>query len=272
MKALFDFDPAETVPKLHSAFSYRPQILRNEISLRRHNGLLYIRKGSYCYEYENGTFTAKADSVIYLPYHSMPYRYQINAECAEVAAETLQIEFDLFSIKEQRQLSFSSHPILVGEDVCGNLCTMFEKVIYGCTESENARKLSVYGDLLRLLSMCAEHTEKSYNPAANRKIVPAVHYLQTHYNKPISVAELAALCHLSESQFRRLFYAVHGKSPIAYKNELLINAACNLLRAEEFKIGEIAEMLGFHDIYAFSHAFSKVMRVSPSMYAHQAQK
>ena len=42
--------------------------------------------------------------------------------------------------------------------------------------------------------------------------------------------------------------------------------AKRMINADEFKIGEIAEMLGFVDVYEFSHFFTKETGLSPKEY------
>ena len=42
--------------------------------------------------------------------------------------------------------------------------------------------------------------------------------------------------------------------------------AKRLLKIDEFNVSEIAEMLGYYDIYAFSHFFTKYEGVSPIAY------
>ena len=80
---------------------------------------------------------------------------------------------------------------------------------------------------------------------------------------------LAKLCSLSGSQLRRCFKSAIGKSPKAYQNELVFNAAKSLLNLGEFTVSEISEMLGFYDLYAFSHFFSKHSGKSPRKFTEE---
>ena len=54
--------------------------------------------------------------------------------------------------------------------------------------------------------------------------------------------------------------------PLQYKRALIFKIAKKLLKTREFKIGEIADMLGFNDIYEFSHFFMKMAGISPREY------
>lgn len=126
--------------------------------------------------------------------------------------------------------------------------------------------LRLHGAVLNLLASCAELVDVKDERSLQKRLAPAFDYLQENYNKSVSVEVLARLCHLSESQLRRLFRRQTGKSPIAYKNELLLNSAKRLLKYGDLSIGEIADSLGFYDIYAFSHFFSASVGISPSEY------
>ena len=67
-------------------------------------------------------------------------------------------------------------------------------------------------------------------------------------------------------------YKKKGYATMSYKKHLLHTAARSLLRVSEFRVGEVAEMLGFYDIYAFSHFFTENEGISPSEYRRRAQK
>jgi AraC-like DNA-binding protein len=46
--------------------------------------------------------------------------------------------------------------------------------------------------------------------------------------------------------------------------------AAGMLLSGDFNVSEVAFAVGFEDIYAFSHAFKKVMGVSPSRFKEDA--
>jgi len=94
-----------------------------------------------------------------------------------------------------------------------------------------------------------------------------VDFLKTNFDKDVSVKELAMLCGLSESHFRRLFLKKMGMSPKKYKISILMKHASALLKSEDMNISEVAESLNFCSIYAFSRAFKKEMGISPKKYA-----
>lgn len=78
------------------------------------------------------------------------------------------------------------------------------------------------------------------------------------------VAELAALCGLTERQLRRAFKAETGQSIGRFVDEATIERAQGLLTGSDRLIGSIAAELGFASSASFSHAFRRIAGVSPS--------
>ena len=58
-----------------------------------------------------------------------------------------------------------------------------------------------------------------------------------------------------------------GKSPVRYKNQLVMKYACRMLESGAMNVSEISNALGFSDIYTFSQTFKKEIGISPSRYA-----
>ena len=98
------------------------------------------------------------------------------------------------------------------------------------------------------------------------KLSPAINYINRFYDKEISVEELAAICKLSVSHFRKIFKEQIGISPLQYREALRINWAKQLLKSDLFTISEIAEKLGYYDIYHFSKSFKNHIGLSPKQY------
>jgi len=113
------------------------------------------------------------------------------------------------------------------------------------------------------------HTlSRQLKPATASRVQPALEFLEAHYTEDCPVEFLAELCALSQSHFFAAFKKAVGMSPVRYKNHLRVEQAKLLLSSEECTIREIAEMLGFENIYYFSRVFSACTGVSPSRYQH----
>ena len=87
------------------------------------------------------------------------------------------------------------------------------------------------------------------------------------HNSNLSIAQIAAKCSVSECYFRRLFQEYSGESPICFRQRHRIERAKQLLVSDEqYTISEVAQELGFSDIYHFSKTFKKYCGESPRKY------
>jgi AraC-like DNA-binding protein len=95
---------------------------------------------------------------------------------------------------------------------------------------------------------------------------PAVDYLNGHFNESITIESVAAMVHLSTSQFQRRFRALFQTSPIQYLLQLRIDSACQQLQRTDASIGSIAMENGFYDQSAFCRQFQKRVGLTPRQY------
>lgn len=88
--------------------------------------------------------------------------------------------------------------------------------------------------------------------------------VQTHLYSNISIVQLAQLCHMSLSSFKREFVKVYGDSPKNYINRQRLLRAKQLLAVSEESIAEIAYQVGYSDPAYFSRLFKRSFGQAPS--------
>lgn len=98
------------------------------------------------------------------------------------------------------------------------------------------------------------------------RLTPAITYITSHYATPLTNEKLANLCGLSITHFRRLFREEFGITPLQYREDIRIHWAIKLLESQMFTTVQIAERLGYADIYHFSKAVKRHTGFSPSHY------
>ncbi len=103
------------------------------------------------------------------------------------------------------------------------------------------------------------------------QVRPALAYIQENYAMPMKVAEIAAVCHMSESHFRRLFEENIGMTPVEYLNRFRVWRACDLIRRSGSSMEEVAMRVGFTTTSTFNRNFKRVTGNSPYQWKKQPE-
>ena len=129
-----------------------------------------------------------------------------------------------------------------------------------------------------------EQTQKEYLCEADKQALPVdvkheskkideiLVYLEQHYTRPLSLAELASASGFSASYLSRFFRKKTGVCLFEYINKLRIKQACLLLKKTNKRIIEIAYDVGYNNISFFNRYFKKILRLSPQAYRRKVQQ
>lgn len=115
----------------------------------------------------------------------------------------------------------------------------------------------------------ARHPAEAATPDARQRIARCIDYMRLHLDRPLRLAELAALAHWSPSHFKARFRAHTGYGCIDYFIRLRIHAACQLLDTTMLDIQSVAARVGYADPLWFSKAFKTITGLAPSSYRRQ---
>ena len=232
---------------------------------RRVSGVVYCISGSAEYDFGGERFTISAGQLIYLPASSA---YTIKA----VGDEQFFHITANFEVKSAESQSFT----VFSEILRGRMHYTSSKESASYFKELTERLVSVwynkkYGYNVLAKSLIYEILYTYFSDAANfisrtdyyGKILPAKTYLDEQYMSNISVSELASMCNLSETHFRRLFVKLFGLSPTDYKLNKRILKAKDLLLSGDFSVSETAAAVGFEDANYFSRIFKKHTGITP---------
>ncbi len=120
-----------------------------------------------------------------------------------------------------------------------------------------------------LFDFVSRYVAQLVNPDLIERVMPAKLLIDEKYNEELSITDLAALCGLSETHFRRCFFTAFGMSPIAYRTKLRIERAKDLLLGSWYSVGDISTMTGFSDISFFSRFFTRHTGLSPTVFRRE---
>lgn len=100
----------------------------------------------------------------------------------------------------------------------------------------------------------------------NEKFTEILLYLHSHYDQPLSLANLAEQFYTNRTTLNKLFITYTGESVMSYLRSVRVNLACLILRDTMRPVQEISELCGFNDITNFGRQFKKLKACSPSVY------
>lgn len=108
--------------------------------------------------------------------------------------------------------------------------------------------------------------EKESVEVGNLLIRKALDYIELHYAEKIGLKTLSDALYISPNYFSDLFRR-HMKVKFSdFLIEYRLKKACILLKKPEYKVSEIAEMVGFRDSTYFSTVFKKTYNLTPLEY------
>ena len=101
-----------------------------------------------------------------------------------------------------------------------------------------------------------------------------IEHVHTHLDRPLRVADLAALAGLTPFRLDQRLRALFGLSTGQYLTRARIEAACSRLRTSDRSIAAIALDCGYGDQAAFTRQFRKSVGLTPSQYQrhHRADR
>lgn len=90
--------------------------------------------------------------------------------------------------------------------------------------------------------------------------------IQNNVYANLSLDELARLCHLSTSSFKRKFKETYNMSPKKYISKKKVEKAATLLKRDNTRVSDIAYDVGFDSLATFNRNFTAIYGKSPSEY------
>ena len=220
---------------------------------RRHYGMLYTVEGTEIYSFCDSVIRTVPDSVLIIPKNE---KYAINFEGEK--SVVLTVDFEITSHASLR-------PFLVkldrGNAVKGLFLEIEKEWQRTRPESASLAKSAFY----KIVSLLIRRTTTYHKSESIGRIYEATEYLHKHcLERGFKIDVLADMCGLSRRYFERLFFDVHNLSPKEYVINLKLNLAKELLPGERTSITDIAEILGFSDVYHFSKFFKHKTGLSPT--------
>ena len=227
--------------------------------MRNYNRFFYICNGTFYITPKGGKEIPVRSSHFIL----LPRGIEYTARWEGENCEYLGVKFHLTA--EERD-SVPNIELLVDNDGTGACLRWFKEIHNIWNSGKLGYKLHCNAVLYELLRcICINSLENQVNKSC-RPILKGIMYLENNYTADITTDELAQMCNMSTSNFRKYFQKYSEYAPITYRNVLRIKKAAELLKTNEYTINEAAEAVNINDIYYFCKMFKKVIGVTPKKY------
>lgn len=129
---------------------------------------------------------------------------------------------------------------------------------------ENMERIGMWFDTFigQFVGACRKKSEDK----CREEILVIKDFIRTNMDKPIDIATASRHVNMSESYFSHFFKKETGISFIDYVNKAKVEKAKELMLQTDFKIYEVASMVGFDNANYFSMLFKKMTGKSPNEY------
>ena len=136
------------------------------------------------------------------------------------------------------------------------------------TRREDGFRTMFLSNLLHLVVYLSRVYTKKLGESENKllNIASAVSYMESHFNKQLSLELLAKMAGISPRHFIRVFRQGFGESPINYLINLRIDKAISLIKETDSSIIEIAMECGFYDSTYFARKFKEATGMTPTTF------
>ncbi len=117
----------------------------------------------------------------------------------------------------------------------------------------------------KVIDMLADDREKDAL-TGNGMILNVIEFIRQNYDKDVSLSDAADLVGITPEYLSKLFTREMGINFCTFLGEFRVSIAKKLLATGNYKIHEVAEMVGYKDTKYFNKVFRSIMGVSPSDY------
>jgi AraC-like DNA-binding protein len=194
----------------------------------------------------------------------------------EIREITIQFHKDLFDEKllRRNQLSFirtmlekSLRGILFSKETTQQLAPRIMELNQMQGFDSVLELMSILHDLsisrnMRILSDASFNNTEQYT-YNSRRIEKTLEYMNTNFDKPITLNEVARLANMSDAAFSRFFKQRTGNTFIDSLTEIRLGHASRMLIDTTQSIAEVAYHCGFNNISNFNRIFKKKKSCTP---------
>ena len=199
-----------------------------------------------------------------LTYMSKGLEYVVEFHGTDPSREdTVVIHFQMTD-RQGQDICAAPQPMVCVSNVDSSLAHSIELMAQECKNNMVCIP-TLQGELYKILALICQKQKRRITRDRFACIRPGIQLLER--DSDLNLSQIAAECGVSDCYFRRLFQQYSGETPMAFRQRLRIERAKQLLLSDEqYTVSEVAQELGFADVYHFSKTFKKYCGHSPKKY------
>jgi AraC-like DNA-binding protein len=212
---------------------------------------------------------------------NLPHLFKNDLQLDGIAALSLFFRKDnlLWQLPELRQVGEFLEEKQGAFRVIDSAQEEIKKILLAIAERTPELRLPLFIDLMQRLlrrselELVGESTVPLVSDREGLRINTVLQYAMHHYQRTVTLEEVAAQMHMVPGAFCRFFKKRTGKTFIRFLNEIRIREACRRLTTQpDLPISEIAFACGFKNVSSFNRVFRQIMGQSPSTYLENMRK
>ncbi len=252
--------------------------------LHRHKEaqLMWILRGKGTLIVDNSMHLFQSNDIFMVaPNQSHVFKDELDEAVRDAGVHTLSIFFDpegslngVLQLPELKQLDTFFKESKGGFKVPAAYCKEASAKMTSIQHAANIDQFLHFLSLLQLFSKItprpaplAQTTDEFITEGEGLRMANIYNYITRHYQREISLDEVAAEAHLTPQAFCRYFKKHTGVTFVTFLNQMRINEACKRLTNGNFdSISTVAYHCGFNSITNFNRVFKSVAGNSPKEY------
>ncbi len=171
--------------------------------------------------------------------------------------------------------SLSHLKLVPGSEEDRGILQLVKDIALLCEEAAFGYEMKVQGKAGQLwLALISRRTsENNVNLNRNHDTVQEIiSYLQTHYQDPVSLNQIARAVGFSESECCRLFKRVTGETILNYLKSYRLTRSVELLEETDLTVSQIAYESGFSGASYYIESFRQVLDQTPLQYRKERRR
>ena len=240
---------------------------------------LYIASGTFKCVSNNVTYIANKGDVIFIN-SRIPHA----TESLEPYTSADMIQFDTSNFSSDtmsgiskylsRFININKAPVVVFKSTSEHtkeLKMYLDGIFTEYIDKKPSYELYIKSNVLNIIAFLSRYdylTDSSifFDEKNIEKVMPALNYIDEHYDEQITLEELSSVLNLNPSYFCRLFKKATNSTFVEYLNFVRICKSEKKLSSSKESIAEISLNLGFSSVSYFNKVFKNIKGCTPTEY------